>query len=76
MGYNQHLIRSIEAIIQDGGLSLSNGDRLLPDPILVGRNGKKIEALAKKHGIARWSDSIEQCLACLLYTSPSPRDLP
>ena len=42
---------------------LSNGDRLLPDPILVGRNGKKIDALAKKHGIARWSDSIEQCLA-------------
>ena len=63
MGYNQHLIRSIQAIIQDGGLLLSNGDRLLPDPILVGRNGKKMEALAKEQGIARWSDSIEQCLA-------------
>ena len=63
MGYNQHLVRSIQAIIQDGGLLLSNGDRLLPDPILVGRNGKKMEALAKEQGIARWSDSIEQCLA-------------
>ena len=63
MGYNQHLGRSIQAIIQDGGLLLSNGDRLLPDPILVGRNGKKMEALAKEQGIARWSDSIEQCLA-------------
>ena len=63
MGYNQHLIRSIQAIIQDGGLVLSNGDRLLPDPILVGRNEKKMEALAKEQGIARWSDSIEQCLA-------------
>ena len=62
MGYNQHLIRSIQAIIQDGGLVLSNGDRLLPDPILVGRNAKKMEALAKEQGIARWSDSIEQCL--------------
>ena len=63
MGYNQHLIRSIQAIIQDGGLLLSNGDRLLPDPILVGRNGKKMEVLAKEQGIARWSDSIEQCLS-------------
>ena len=63
MGYNQHLVRSIQAIIQDGGLLLSNGDRLLPDPILVGRNGKKMEALAKEQGIARWSDSIKQCLA-------------
>ncbi len=63
MGYNQHLVRSIQAIIQDGGLLLSNGDRLLPDPILVGRNGKKMEALAKEQGIARWSGSIEQCLA-------------
>ena len=63
MGYNQHLIRSVQAIIQDGGLLLSNGDRLLPDPILVGRNGKKMEVLAKEQGIARWSNSIEQCLA-------------
>jgi len=63
MGYNQHLIRSIQAIIQEGGLMLSNGDRLIPDPILVGRNAKKMEALAEEQGIARWSDNIEQCLA-------------
>ena len=63
MGYNQHLIRSIQAIIQEGGLVLSNGDRLIPDPIIVGRNAKKIEALAKEQGIARWSDNIVQCLA-------------
>jgi predicted dehydrogenase len=63
MGYNQHLIRSIQAIIQEGGLVLSNNDRLIPDPIIVGRNAKKIEALAKEQGIARWSDNIVQCLA-------------
>ena len=63
MGYNQHLIRSIQAIIQEGGLVLSNGDRLIPDPILLGRNAKKMEALAEEQGIARWSDNIEQCLA-------------
>jgi predicted dehydrogenase len=26
-----------------------NGDRVMPDPILVGRNAEKIEALAKQH---------------------------
>ncbi len=41
MGYNQHLVRSVKAIMEDGGILLSNGDSLLPDPILVGRNAKK-----------------------------------
>ena len=63
MGYNQHLVRSVKAIMEDGGISLSNGDRLLPDPILVGRNAKKVEALALEQGIARWSDDIAACLA-------------
>ena len=35
MGMNQHLIRSIAAIRADGGVRLANGDRLMPDPILV-----------------------------------------
>ncbi len=52
MGYNQHLVRSISGDPGGGGpVSLSNGDRLMPDPILVGRNADKIEAIARKHGI-------------------------
>ena len=50
MGMNQHLIRSIVAIRNEGGVLLSNGDRVMPDPILIGRNAEKIEALAKAHG--------------------------
>jgi len=46
MGMNQHLIRSIVAIRTQGGVALSNGDRLMPDPILVGRNAAKLRALA------------------------------
>ena len=42
MGYNQHLVRSIVAIRDQGGVSLSNGDRAMPDPILVGRNMEKV----------------------------------
>ena len=38
MGMNQHLIRSIAAIRAEGGMALANGDRLMPDPIIVGRN--------------------------------------
>ena len=38
MGMNQHLIRSICAIRAQGGVVLSNGNRVMPDPILIGRN--------------------------------------
>ena len=51
MGLNQHLIRSIVAIRDQGGVSLPNGDRVMPDPILVGRNADKVEALAKQFKI-------------------------
>jgi len=63
MGYNQHLVRSILAIRDQGGVALTNGDRLMPEPILVGRNGEKMRALAEKHGVARWSDDLDAALA-------------
>src|ERR1700753_3916550 len=63
MGYNQHLVRSILAIRDQGGLLLSNGDRLMPDPILVGRNADKIEEIARKHGIARTTTDLDAALA-------------
>src|SRR5262245_17138178 len=63
MGLNQHLIRSIAAIRADGGVALSNGDRVMPDPILVGRNADKIAALAKAHGDLRWTTDLDSALA-------------
>src|SRR3990167_2638947 len=63
MGMNQHLIRSIVAIRAQGGVTLANGDRVMPDPILVGRNAEKMEALARAHGIARWGTDLEEALA-------------
>ena len=62
MGMNQHLIRSIVAIRAQGGVALSNGDRVMPDPVLIGRNAGKIAALAKAHGIERWSTDIDKAL--------------
>jgi predicted dehydrogenase len=63
MGTNQHLVRSIAAIRAEGGLRLASGDLLMPDPILVGRNGGKLEALARAHGIARWTTDLDAALA-------------
>ncbi len=62
MGMNQHLIRSIVAIRKQGGVTLSNGDKVMPDPILIGRNAEKIEALARAHGITRWGTDLDEAL--------------
>jgi predicted dehydrogenase len=63
MGMNQHLIRSIVAIRREGGVRLANGDRVMPDPILVGRNAEKLAALANAHGVARWTTDLDAALA-------------
>lgn len=63
MGMNQHLIRSICAIRSEGGLVMKDGSRVMPEPILIGRNAEKIEALAHAHGIARWGTDLEAALA-------------
>lgn len=63
MGTNQHLIRSIKAIRDQGGIKGANGDILMPDPILVGRQAHKVQRLAEEHGVARWSTNLDECLA-------------
>jgi predicted dehydrogenase len=63
MGMNQHLIRSIKVIRDQGGVALANGDRVMPDPILIGRNAERIAALAQTHGIARFGTDIAKALA-------------
>jgi predicted dehydrogenase len=63
MGLNQHLVRSIVAIRKEGGVALAGGDRLLPDPILVGRNEAKLRAIADTYGIERVSRDLDACLA-------------
>jgi predicted dehydrogenase len=62
MGTNQHLVRSIVAIRKQGGVRLADGTRLVPDPILVGRNAGKVEALAAAHGIERWTTDLTKAL--------------
>ena len=63
MGTNQHLIRSICAIRNEGGVRLADGRRVMPDPILVGRNADKLSALAAANGVTRWSTDLNAALA-------------
>ena len=63
MGMNQHLVRSILEIRRQGGVALRDGTRLVPDPLLVGRNAAKIEELARKHGVQRWTTDLDAALA-------------
>jgi predicted dehydrogenase len=63
MGYNQHLVRSIAAIRSVGGVVLPNGDRAMPDPILVGRNAQKLAEIAELQGVARHTTDLDAALA-------------
>ncbi|MEO7127793.1 MAG: gfo/Idh/MocA family oxidoreductase, partial [Rhodoferax sp.] len=63
MGMNQHLIRSIVAIREQRGVLLADGTRVMPEPILVGRNAEKLSALAHTYKIARWSTDLDAALA-------------
>ena len=63
MGMNQHLIRSILEIRKQGGVALKDGSRVMPDPLLVGRNAEKVEALARQHGVQRWTADLDAALA-------------
>lgn len=65
MGTNQHLIRSICAIRTEGGIKTADGDTIMPNPLLVGRNLSKLQDLAKAHGLdpARVSVDLDAALA-------------
>jgi predicted dehydrogenase len=62
MGTNQHLMRSIAAIRQQGGVRLSADEFILPEPILVGRNATKLAALSQQAGGVPYSTDLEALL--------------
>ncbi len=67
MGTNQHLLRSISAIIKQGGVRLSDDECIMPDPILVGRNENKLKALCARAGVSKYSTSLDTVLADKTY---------
>jgi len=67
MGYRQHLVRSILAIREQGGVLLGDGDRLMPEPVLVGRDEEKLRELAARHGLDRYTSDLDSVLSDPAY---------
>ncbi len=68
MGTNQHLIRSILAIAEEGGIPIAEDEVILPKPILVGRNPAKLQKLAEHTGVEEWSTNLDEALADDTYS--------
>jgi predicted dehydrogenase len=62
MGTNQHLLRSLVAIRQQGGVTINDGESILPEPLLVGRNAAKLQALAAQAGGLPWTTDLGAAL--------------
>src|SRR5580765_2044253 len=62
LGTTQHL-RALLAMRSEGGLALANGDRLMPVPVLLGRNSERLAALAERSGGLKWSTDRDAALA-------------
>jgi predicted dehydrogenase len=68
MGLNQHLRRSIYAIMQQGGVALGPGEAIMPRPLLVGRNAAKLEAISAECGGLPWSTDLDSALGSADYS--------
>ena len=63
MGYRQHLVRSLLAIRDQGGVVLDDGTAIFPEPVLVGRSEERLRQIAERHGIGRWTTSLDDVLS-------------
>ena len=63
MGTNQHLFRSLVAIRDEGGIPCADGRRIVPEPLLVGRDPAKLASLAERAGGLRWTTDLGAALA-------------
>ncbi|WP_329200469.1 MULTISPECIES: Gfo/Idh/MocA family protein [unclassified Streptomyces] len=62
MGYRQHLVRSVLALREQGGLDLGDGTVLWPEPVLVGRREEALRAIADRHGLEHVSTDLAEVL--------------
>ncbi|MCA1659650.1 MAG: Gfo/Idh/MocA family oxidoreductase [Verrucomicrobiaceae bacterium] len=62
MGTNQHFLRSILAIREQGGVKIAGEESLIPEPILVGRNEKRLAELAAMGAGIRYTTDLDAAL--------------
>ena len=63
MGTNQHLVRSILAIREQGGVKLRDGSRIVPEPVLVGRDERKLASLSRTYSVAKYTTDLDSALS-------------
>ena len=63
MGYRQHLVRSILALREQGGLTLADGTLIWPEPVLVGRDAEKLKTISERHQLPNWTTDLDSALA-------------
>lgn len=68
MGTNQHLLRSIAAIIEQGGVQVGPNEVIMPDPVLVGRNENKLKKLCERSNVEKWTTDLDSVLKDPHYT--------
>jgi predicted dehydrogenase len=68
MGTNQHLLRSISAIMKQGGLRVGPNEVIMPDPILVGRNPDKLKKLTEISEAKKYTTDLKGVLKDPAYT--------
>ena len=62
MGTNQHLIRSLAAIVAQGGVKISDNEVIMPDLVLMGRNENKLKNLAERTQVKNWTTDLDAVL--------------
>ncbi|MCC6694977.1 MAG: Gfo/Idh/MocA family oxidoreductase [Candidatus Hydrogenedentes bacterium] len=67
MGTNQHLVRSILAIRKQGGVRITDGETIMPEPLLLGRNASKLAKLAEAHGGLPYTTDLDAALKDSAY---------
>lgn len=68
MGLNQHLLRSVLAIVNQGGVTAADGEIIMPEPLLVGRSPSKLEAVSRQCNGLPWSVDLDAALADPRFT--------
>ncbi len=63
MGTNQHLLRSIAAIIRQGGVQTGKSEFIMPDPVLVGRDAVKLAKLAEMSGVEKYTTDLDSVMS-------------
>ncbi|MEU7176015.1 Gfo/Idh/MocA family oxidoreductase [Micromonospora tulbaghiae] len=63
MGYRQHLVRSLLAIREQGGVPARDGSRIWPELTLVGRDENRLAEIAERHGLPAYTTDLDAALA-------------